>query len=96
MFNPIALGLAAALALTSASVSVSYSQVSTAPGAANGGGSAAKGATNTPGGAALGTAAPNPNSRQPVPGTNATNPSPITRNHNDCNKSDCVDNSGGG
>jgi hypothetical protein len=34
--------------------------------------------------------------RKRVPGQANSNPSPVTRNHNDCNKTNCVDNPGGG
>ncbi len=93
MFRPIPMGFAAALAL--ATIGASFAQVVTGAGTATDG-SASTGQSAAPSGAMGGPAASNPDAPQPVPGQANSNPSPVTRNHNDCNKANCVDNPGGG
>ena len=82
--------------LALAPAGASLAQVSIGAGTAtDGSGSGPNGASTAPGAGIGGPAGANPDSPQSARGQANSKPSPVTRNHNDCNKTNCVDNPSG-
>ena len=94
MVKSIVWTFAAGLALAPAGASLAQTSFGSAAGPVTGTAPGSNATTPSGGSPGQGMAQP-PNPMAP-PATGQTNPpSPITRNRNDCNKANCVDNGGG-